>query len=261
MVDQGIAVHRYLTNRQACIGHCLEHFNGSCRRIEPNAVGQATVPVRIVGKHDGDVFLASRLAPQPHPACRQIRDERHPVRHRLMRDDIALGRRVPGACALERHGARQDPPVDLRQRDIHREVARIQPLRRCLPDLFRRTRQHHLDHRRTVALQHRRRPIRARCGHREAGRVQHHVRTMRVKQRLHRRRRDRILQARDINRQHGKSSFTERLRQRLDRRCLSRLHQRPVEYDGGGSSRHSPPLRGRCPVRGRGGQPEHPRLQ
>ena len=52
------------------------------RYVQPNAVRQPPIPVRVVRHDDGDTTPLHRSPPQTRPARRKRRDERDPIRHR-----------------------------------------------------------------------------------------------------------------------------------------------------------------------------------
>ena len=126
--DQRVAVLRNVLHPVAGGGKRAQHGDGARRRIQADAVADAAVPVRIVGKDDGDPPLGGRRPPQPHPVGSEFGDEGDPVRFRLVGDDIRLGERIAPRHALERDGAADDASVHFRQRHVHRDVARRQPL-------------------------------------------------------------------------------------------------------------------------------------
>jgi hypothetical protein len=45
------------------------------RRVEPDAVADAAVAVRVVGEDDGDPPLGRRLLAQPRPVAREVGDK------------------------------------------------------------------------------------------------------------------------------------------------------------------------------------------
>ncbi|MCY1246199.1 hypothetical protein D9M72_594080 [compost metagenome] len=101
-----------------------------------------------MGHDDGDPpvggFGATQLRPVDGKACGKT----HPIFERLMADNVSLDSRIVDRRRLERDGARENATVDLRQRNVHRQIARHQPLRRCLPLRPRRAGEDHLQHRR-----------------------------------------------------------------------------------------------------------------
>ena len=148
-----------------------------------------------------------------------------------MRHDVRLGQRIPVARRLEGDGPAEHAPVHFRQGDIHRQIARREPLRRGLPGLARAARQHRLQDDGPAFLQHRRHPLAAGRGDGEAGQIDHDIRGPLGKQRPQGLDRHRVLEAGDIDRQDVEPLPRHRLGQRLDGLGLAALHQRPVEHD------------------------------
>ena len=72
-----------------------------------------------------------------------------------MRDRGEFRSRVSRARRLERYGARKDSPVDLRQRDMHREIRRPKAALRGAPRLEVDPGQHDLQDRRIEAVERR----------------------------------------------------------------------------------------------------------
>ena len=96
---------RRAVQRVAGPAHRLQHIRRRGRRIEPDAVGDAAVLVRIVRQHDRDALLGVRLRAKPRPARRKIGDEGDAVRLRPVADRPALGERIELARLLEGDGA------------------------------------------------------------------------------------------------------------------------------------------------------------
>ena len=146
-LDQRVAVRRNVIDGIAGIRQRPQHADRARRRIEADAVAEPAVLVRVVGEHDGDPPLGRRRPPESNPVGRELRHEFDPVRLRLVGDDVGLGQRVAPRDALERHGAADNAPVDLRQRDVHRDIARRQSLRAVAPGGGIAAGEDHLQHR------------------------------------------------------------------------------------------------------------------
>ena len=72
-----------------------------------------------------------------------------------MLDRAEFGPLVPPARRLEGNGAGEDSPVDLRQRDMHRQIRRPQAAQRSAPGVDADARQHHLQDRRVEGVERR----------------------------------------------------------------------------------------------------------
>lgn len=166
---------------------------------------------------------------QPAPAPAQLGDERDPLVVRLVAHDVDLGVRAAVREPLEAHRARDDAAVDLGQRDVHRDVARVQAVRIGEPRVAIAAREDHLQHRR-VAREHLglSRVERARG---ERGGVQHE-RDVRVRaQRVDDRAAHRVLQRGHRDRQRVQPFALERGGERIEHRSVRGLPVRLVEQD------------------------------
>ena len=72
-----------------------------------------------------------------------------------MRDRAEFSLCVARARRLEGNGAGEDSPVDLRQRDMHREIRGPQPAQGGAPDIEPGSSQHHLQHGRIERIKRR----------------------------------------------------------------------------------------------------------
>ena len=111
---------------------------GDCRlrRVEPDAIADAAITVRVVGEHDRNAALGRRLLAQACPVAREIGDKSDAVGNGAVADEIDFRFGVAAERRLERHGARQNAAIDFGQRDIHREIARPEPARAGAPRFF-----------------------------------------------------------------------------------------------------------------------------
>ncbi len=210
-----------------------QHADDALGRVQPDAVRQSPVAVRIVGQHDGDALVARRLGAQPRPGRRQPRRKDDPRPLGAIGGDPALGRLVIPRLALEADGPRQDPPVDLGQRHVHRDVARRQPRHALAPGLLGAAREHDLENRPPRRIQRRARIALLRRRHREGRGVQHHGGRRLGEQPLQRAGGHRLLKRGDEDRQRVQPLGQARLDQPVDRMQPRPLHQRAVEDDGG----------------------------
>ena len=207
----------------------LQHAGGG---VESDAVADAPVARRIIGEHDGDPAPARRGAAQACPGGREGGDELHAVGHGFGGDDRTLRARVPRGFGLERDGAREQAPVDLRQGHVHGDVARGQALGAGAPRRFRRAGEYGLQHRRARAVEGRgtARLPRPRDG--EARGVEDYVRRRIGEERFQSPGRHGVAQARDVDRQGVEAAPLQRCAERVDRREMAGLKERAIEHQG-----------------------------
>ncbi len=228
-----------------------QHPRHARRRVEPDAVRQPPIPVGVVRQHDGHAPLGHRLAPEPGPGRGQPRGEGDARALGPVGGDPALGRRVDPGLGLEADGAREDPPVHLRQRHVHGDVARREAGQALAPRLLGAAGEDHLQNGPPGRVERRPRMplLRARLQrrHGEGRRVQHHGRRRFGEEPLQRRRRDGLLQGGHEDRQRVQPLLQQRPHQPVHRMQPRALHQRAVEDQ----RRNRRPL---DPVRPHGGE-------
>ena len=134
--DQRLAVFRGVGDPVAGPRQRPQDRDRRGRRVEADTVADAAVAVWVVGEDQRDAALPSRLRPQPRPVARQIGDKGDAVGDRPVADEIGLGLGVAAERRLERNRARENAPVDLGERHIHREVARAEPASSGAPAFF-----------------------------------------------------------------------------------------------------------------------------
>ena len=240
--DEGVPVLGDAVHVVARGGHRPEELHGPRRGVEPDPVAEPPVPVRVVREHDGDPPLGGRGGGEVDPRPREVRGERHPVAPRDVGDDRALGALVEPGLRLERHRAGEDPPVHLGERDVHRDVARGEPLGPALPVLLAPPREHHLEHRPAARVEGGRAPLgRARRRDREPGRVQHEAHPRVREHGGDEVRGDRVLEARHVERERVHPARAKGVHESVDGGEVRRLDVRAVEDDGGGGSALDPP--------------------
>ncbi len=231
--DQRVAVRRQIADVVALRRHRSQHLDGSRRRVEADAVADAAVAIGIVGEDDGDAALASPLAAQAQPVAREIGDEGDAVGDRPVGDEIGLGERIARRTVLEGEGTGDDASVDLGQRDVHDDVARIETAGAGVPRLRTAAGKDDLQDRAVEGVERRGAARCARRRHREAGAVEDDVGRRRRKNLAEDGECLRVLEALHEERQRVDAARVERGGQRVDRRRVGRLHQRPVEDDRG----------------------------
>ena len=229
------AVLGHVAGPVAGLAQRLQDRDRRCRRVEPDPVADAAVPVRVVGEHDRDPPLGRRLGAQPRPVARQIGDKGDPVGDRAIADEIGLGLRVAAERRLERHGARQDAAVDLGQapRSSPDRAGRGPACSRASSPRRRRKRRSAGPGNRRAADRRRRdadseNPVAFRIT--AGGCAAKHARpsSAAASSSL------RLLTKTGSGRSRARR---QRLHQRIDRRRVAGLHERPVEHD-----RHDPSL-------------------
>ncbi len=227
--DQRLAIIRQIVDPIARLPHRLEQAHGARRRVETDAVGDPAVAVGIVGEHDRDPPLGHRRGAEARPGRCKRGGEGNPVLRRGEADDIALGRRIEAPARLERDGPAQHAAIELRQGDVHRQIARRQPACAGPPGRFAAAREHHLEDRAVGLVQRSGTPC-ARRRDGEPGRVQDD-RCLRPLQKVaDQRRTDRVLEAGGEDRQRVQPFVAERLDQRIDHLQVTCLDQSPIEH-------------------------------
>ncbi len=238
--DQRVAVGRQVRDPIAGLAQHREHAERRGRRVEPDAVADPPFAHRIVGEDQRDPLVGVRARAQRTPAAAQLGDERDAFRVRLVAHHVDFGVRTTIGEPLEADRARDDAPVHLGQRHVHRDVARVQPLRVGLPGVAIAARQDHLQHRR-IARERGRRRIVERARRKRRG-VQHERDPMLGAQRVEHRAAQRILQRRHRDRQGIEPFPFERFAQRVEHRRVGGLPVRAIEQDRD-DRRAGPPAR------------------
>ncbi len=198
--------------------------------VEADRVALLAADAGVVGQHDRQAAAGARRRRQPGPAGGSVGRERDAVRVGPMHCPRVFERGVRRRVGLERDGAGQQPAVQLRQDDVHREVGWRQAARGRGPGVAAGAGQHELQHRRAGRVE--RRGAAVRTGG-EGGGVQHHrgppgpQDSGDVGGRFGR------FQAAGINRADGEAALVQRRRERLDRGDVVGQQMRAVEHDGG----------------------------
>ena len=224
-----VAVARNVPDAVARTFERAQQLDDAGGGIQSHPVAEPAVTIGIVGEDDREAAFADRRAAEPQPARSEPRHELDPVRHRLVGDQRALRGFVEASLALEGDRTREDSPVHLRQRHVHRDVPGGEPAGSSAPVLLVAAGEHHLEHRRARGVQWRIDRRLPRRGDREPRSVQHDTRLALDQQRLDDPGRDGILQARAVQRQAVDSVAAERLDQRPDGPDVVRLHQGAIE--------------------------------
>ena len=245
--DQRIAAVGQLPGGIAGRLQRLQDGHGGCRRVQPDAAGDARVVGWVIGEDQRESLVGIRLVAQHAPAARQFGDEGDAPGLGQVAQHVELGVFAAPAHALEADRARQDAAVDLGQHHLHRQVARREAVRVGLPLFLRAAGGDQLQHRR-VAGQRSGRCIAIavfRRGDGEVRRVQQDRDAVLRGQRLHRRMAAGVLQR--IHRQglRIQAGGFERGEHRVEDRRIAGLQMGAVEQQQG-HRRARPPRRGRC---------------
>ena len=166
------------------------------------------------------------------PRGRKIGDEGDAVIQWQMFDHRRLCRIIETRFGFECHRTGQHTAIDLRQGDVHGDVARDQPGIALGPDLFGGRRKDGLQYRTARRIERRFGALTPRCRDRKTRRVQDDVRRTFGKCCRHNPDRDCFLQALQIDRQRVQAPRGQGRDQRINRFQIPGLHQRPVECDG-----------------------------
>ncbi len=126
---QRIAITRNIGDRITGLLHRPHHLDGARRRIQTDAIAEPSVTVRIVRHDERNPPALRRHLPEPRPVGGKRCHIVHAPGIRLAGNDIGLDRSVVTRRRFEGYGARQHPAIHLRQRDIHAEITRREPLR------------------------------------------------------------------------------------------------------------------------------------
>ena len=238
--DQGIAALGQCTGGIAGLAQGLQDDHGRRRRVQPHAVGQARIVVRVVGQDQRDALGRVGLAAQQAPAARQVGHEGNALELGLVVHHVDLGVLAAPRQALEADGAADDSTIDLGHHHLHCEVARRQAVRVGQPLFVRATGGDELQHR-GISGQRTRHITRSvigavERGHRKAGRVQHHRHRVLCGQRLQQGQAGRVLQRVHRQRQRVQAGIGQRREHGVEHRRVAGLQVGTVEHQ----------QRGRC---------------
>ncbi|MCY1350912.1 hypothetical protein D9M69_371580 [compost metagenome] len=150
-MDKRGAIVRQAGHRVALGLQGAEDVQRGGRGVQAHAVADAAIAGGVVGQHQGDALVGIGLARQLAPAPRQLGDEVHALDMRQVADHVALAALAAPGQALEADGTGDDAAVQLRQGDVHGQVARPQPLRVVAPERFVVQRADGLQHRDVAA--------------------------------------------------------------------------------------------------------------
>ncbi|MNK59258.1 hypothetical protein D3C87_783600 [compost metagenome] len=125
---QRVAVRGQRVERVALGLHRAQDGHHRGRRVQPHAAADAAFAAGVVREDERDALLVGAQAAQTAPAAREFGHEGDAVGLGPVADHLGLREFAAVRQALEAHGARDDAPVHLGQRDLHRDVAWAQAL-------------------------------------------------------------------------------------------------------------------------------------
>ena len=188
------------------------------RGVEADAIADATVASRVVGQDQGNAFFAIGHPRQIDPAPRQFGDEIHAFRLWPVADHVRLTALTAPGQVLETDRPADDPPVQFRQRDVHRQVTRAEALFAGAPTGFVVLGANRLDHRNIAAKRPQMRRFGAGLG--EAGGVENHLGIDLIQQVLDHRKAAGLFQTGQRNRQRVQPRRLQTLAENIDEtRC------------------------------------------
>ncbi len=136
LLDKLGAAVRQLCQRITLGLHGAQDVQRRSRRVEPYTIADAPVAGRIVGQDQRHTLVAVGQPRQFDPAPRQLRDKIHPVRLGAVTHHVRLAALAAPGQVLETDRPTDDPPVQLRQGNVHRQIARTKALFAGLPGRF-----------------------------------------------------------------------------------------------------------------------------
>jgi hypothetical protein len=142
-VDERVAVVGDRVDPVAGVAEGLQQRHGRRRRVEPDGVADPRVLGREAREHHHHLAPRRRRGAQPREAHGHARDGRAA----LGVGHVGRGAVEVRVGLLERHDAAEQPPVELGDRDLHRDVHRAQAGRALGPRRARARHAHRLDHR------------------------------------------------------------------------------------------------------------------
>ncbi len=121
------------------------------RGVETDAITDATIAGRVIGENQGNAFFRIRYPSQIDPAPRQLGHEIHALRLWPVANNIRLAALTAPCQVLETDRAADDASIQLRQRDMHRQITRAKSLFAGAPTGLVVLGANRLDHRNIAA--------------------------------------------------------------------------------------------------------------
>ncbi len=152
LLDQRGAARRQFGRQRIALGlQGPQDIQGRRRGVQADAIADATVAGRVVGEDQRHTLLGIGQARQDGPASGQFGDKIHALGRGPVADHIALAALAAPGQVLETDGAADDPSVQFRQGNVHRQVPRSQALLAGPPAGFVVLGADRLDHRDVAA--------------------------------------------------------------------------------------------------------------
>ncbi|MCY1216010.1 hypothetical protein D9M72_278720 [compost metagenome] len=136
VVDKCCAVVRQTRDRIALVFQGAEDVQRGGRGVQAHTVADAAIAGGVVGQDQRDALVCIGLARQFAPAPPKFGHEVHAFYVRQVADHVALAALAAPGHALEADGAGDDAAVQLRQGNVHGQVARAEALWVFPPERF-----------------------------------------------------------------------------------------------------------------------------
>jgi len=232
LLDQrGAAFRQLIRQRITFLAQRAQDIQRRRRRIEPDAIADATIAGRVVGQDQRNAFFAVGYSGQIGPTPRQFSDEIHSFGLRAVAHHVRLAALAAPRQVLEADRSADDPPVQFRQRNVHGQVPRAETLVAGLPTGLVILGANGLDHRNIAA----KRPDMRRFGTRlgKAGSVENYRGADFVQPVLDHRQAAGFFQAGHGNRQRVQPRRLQALAENIDEGGIGRLQVRAIKQHGG----------------------------
>ncbi len=234
----GHATEQFMDQSRAAVGQSIrqrialglqraQDIQRRRRSVQADAVADATVTGRVVGQHQGDTFFRIRHPRQLDPAPRQFGDEIHALGRGAIAHHVGLAALAAPGQILEADRPADDAPVQLRQGNVHGQVAGPQALFAGRPAGLVVLGADRLDHRDIAPKRAQMRRLRA--GLSKAGGVENDRRADLVQQVLDHRQAARLLQTRYRHWQRVKPRRLQTLAEHIDKAGIGRLQVGAIE--------------------------------
>ena len=225
--QRGAGIRELSIHRVAFALQGAQNIQRRSRGVQPNAVADTAIAGRVVCQDQGDTLLRVRHTGQLHPAPRQFSDEIHPFGVGSIANHIRLAALTAPSQILEADRPADDPPIQLRQGNVHGQVPRAQTLLAGLPAGLVVLGTNGLDHRDIAAKRAQMRSFRA--GLSKPGGIENDPCADFIEQVLYHRQAARLLQAGDGNRQRIEPCRLQTLAEHIDKCRVGRLQMRAIE--------------------------------
>ena len=227
----GAAVWQRAIKRVTFHLQCPQDIQCCGWRVQTDAIANAAITGRVIGQNQGDALVCIGHPGQLDPAPRQFSDKIHAFRLRSIAHHVRLTALTAPGQILEADRAADDPPVQLRQRNVHGQVSGAEALLTVTPAGFVILSANGLNHRNIAPERTQVRRLRA--GLRKAGGIQNDARVHLIQQVLDHGQTARFFEAGDSNWQGIESRCLQTLAKHIDKRGVGRLQVRAIEQHCG----------------------------